>query len=528
MRIGHKASIRGYKKQVWFDKKAITNIISVKNLAEQYRITYDSENGGEFKVHRQEHRQHDMRFVMHPSGLHYYDVKQKNYTFINTVVGNKEGFTKRQIKGAQEARELYAKLGYPSVKDYKWIIQSNQIKDCPITVQNIDDSTKIWGKDVPALKGKTVRKKPTHVAADFVKVPKAILKLHKDVYLTADIFFVNKVPFFIRLSRKICFTSIKHLANRKVGAIFKAFEVVCKFHLNRGFRITVLSVDGEFAPLQSLVADMPGGPKINLASANEHVPEIERRIRVTKERSRATRHGLPFSRIPVLLTIYIVFNSVKMLNQFPTKAGILDTISPQVIMKGEQLDFKKHLNVQLGSYCQVHEEGTPRNNQVARTKAAICLGPSGNAQGGYKFMSLRSGKKIIRRSWDVIPMSDAVIERVNKMGASQPEELVFTDRKGRLIGDVELTGVDGEQEPLQNEFNEALDQEEATLEDYIDLEIDPEPQPPQDAADNIEYKQDANQDQGIKVETVTDDSDEPWTHSNISIGGSVRCKKVSA
>ena len=113
---------------------------------------------------------------------------------------------------------------------------------------------------------------------------------------------------------------------------------------------------------------------INLASVNEHVPEIECRMRVIKERSRAARHGLPFSRIPVLLTICIVFNCIRMLNQFPTKAGTLDTMSPHVIMKGEQLEFKKHLSMQLGTYCQVHEEGTPRNNQAAQTKAAICPG----------------------------------------------------------------------------------------------------------------------------------------------------------
>ena len=37
--------------------------------------------------------------------------------------------------------------------------------------------------------------------------------------------------------------------------------------------------DGEFAPLQALIHDMPGGPMVNLASANEHVPEIERRLK---------------------------------------------------------------------------------------------------------------------------------------------------------------------------------------------------------------------------------------------------------
>jgi hypothetical protein len=45
-------------------------------------------------------------------------------------------------------------------------------------------------------------------------------------------------------------------------------------------------------------------------------------------------------------------------------------------------DYKKHLSLQVGQYCQVHEEDTPRNSQSPRTKGAISLGPSGNLQGG--------------------------------------------------------------------------------------------------------------------------------------------------
>jgi hypothetical protein len=67
-------------------------------------------------------------------------------------------------------------------------------------------------------------------------------------------------------------------------------------------------------------------------------------------------------------------------------------------MSGEALDYKKHLSLHLGQYCQVHAEDIPRNSQIARTKGAIYLGPSGNLQGGFKCMALNSGKKIVRHS----------------------------------------------------------------------------------------------------------------------------------
>ena len=52
-------------------------------------------------------------------------------------------------------------------------------------------------------------------------------------------------------------------------------------------------------------------------------------------------------------------------------------------------------------------------------------------------MALNSGRKIVRLNWDLIPMVETVIARVNTLGSDQPKILTFTDRHGRLIGDVE-------------------------------------------------------------------------------------------
>ena len=56
-------------------------------------------------------------------------------------------------------------------------------------------------------------------------------------------------------------------------------------------------------------------------------------------------------------------------------------------------------------------------------------------------MALSTGEKIVRRSWDVIPMPDTVITRVNDLGSYQPEQLIFTNRRGYTISDVKILGV---------------------------------------------------------------------------------------
>jgi hypothetical protein len=44
MVVTRKATMEGYNKTVWFSTRAITNIIALHNLIDQYRVTYDSDD----------------------------------------------------------------------------------------------------------------------------------------------------------------------------------------------------------------------------------------------------------------------------------------------------------------------------------------------------------------------------------------------------------------------------------------------------------------------------------------------------
>jgi len=473
MKVNQKATVRGYNQQVWFSTDAITNIISLSNLTSQYRVTYDSEDAQKFVIHRE--GKPNMEFRKHSTGLHFYNPTHDDMVFVATVASNETNYTERQRQGAARAKDLYERLAYPSIKDFKWAVMSNQIMDCPITVDDVNVAHALWGKNIAALKGKTTRKKTIPVATSTMPVPPGLLNLHKDVTLTADVFFVNKIPFFLSLSRKICYTAVTDLVNRQVPTIFEAFKQVFRLYKTRGFQTKYLLVDGEFAPLKDMIEGLPGGPTVNLATANEHVPEIERRIRVVKERVRALRLGLPFSRLCKMLIVHLVFYATQMINCFPVSVGISKTVSPMTLMTGQPLNYKRHLALAFGQYCQVHEEELPRNSLLPRTRGAICLGPTGNLQGGYKFMALDTGKRITRRSWDAIPMPDTVIARVNELGKGQPQQLVFTDRHGRLIGDVQIAGVDGDDTSLVDELEPDDDPEIITPPEDPLGEVRPQP-----------------------------------------------------
>jgi hypothetical protein len=128
------------------------------------------------------------------------------------------------------------------------------------------------------------------------------------------------------------------------------------------------------------------------------------------------------------------------------KGGLSSKLSPNQIMLGKVVQYK-FCAMGFGWYCQIHEEDQPRNGMVARTQGAILLESSGNAQGGHKFFTLTTGKKVICWAWTELPTSAAVIERVHLLAKGMLALPIFTDCAGCVIGDVKdvyLHNIDNE------------------------------------------------------------------------------------
>ena len=134
-------------------------------------------------------------------------------------------------------------------------------------------------------------------------------------------------------------------ALNNVHAIYKA----------RGFVTDTIHADKEFQSLKT-----PLLKKINIlmniATTNEHVPEIERMIRVLKERIRSTVHGVPFKRFPIMMKRDIVKKERAWINMFPHRDGVSHCLSPRTIVTGLEVDFKTHCRVPFGAYCEVQDE----------------------------------------------------------------------------------------------------------------------------------------------------------------------------
>jgi hypothetical protein len=81
-----------------------------------------------------------------------------------------------------------------------------------------------------SLKGKTIRRKNTHVLSLVADVPYHIIKAHKDGTLCFDIMFVNKITFLVTVSRDIWFGSTEHLLSWQAEVVSKALLTILKFY----------------------------------------------------------------------------------------------------------------------------------------------------------------------------------------------------------------------------------------------------------------------------------------------------------
>ena len=78
-------------------------------------------------------------------GMPYLDMRDKQaVTLLNTVRDNFEGYTKRQIQKAIEARKLQARLAYPTDEKLMEMVSGSGFKNCDTTASDVKVSKAVF------------------------------------------------------------------------------------------------------------------------------------------------------------------------------------------------------------------------------------------------------------------------------------------------------------------------------------------------------------------------------------------------
>ena len=123
--------------------------------------------------------------------------------------------TDQQKEKAKAARKPCHTMGVPTIGNFKYIIKSNQIKNCPVTLDDIDGAEKSHGNDILCIEGKPMRQNPTTTTIVNITTPKELKERNKNITPCIDIVCINEIGFVTTMSHPLHSRGHKHIKQHK-------------------------------------------------------------------------------------------------------------------------------------------------------------------------------------------------------------------------------------------------------------------------------------------------------------------------
>ena len=221
------------------------------------------------------------------------------HALVQTVSDNMKLFTKREIASASNARDMIARMGYPSVEEAISMLRDGS--NFTVTEHDFRVADTIWGKDIASIKGKTTKRKSQ--APSLTMTPSVV---QQQQILSIDIMYVEQVALLVAISHPLDLTLGVILEHADTGkpsrcaeSVKMCLDIILATQKSRNFIVSIIMPDGEGAIAKISTYLEKLSIEVNVTGAGGHVTRIERRIRMIKERIRSHIAG----RLPFALTI---------------------------------------------------------------------------------------------------------------------------------------------------------------------------------------------------------------------------------
>ena len=148
---------------------------------------------------------------------------------------------------------------------------------------------------------------------------------------------VNGIPFLMTIFRHIKFSSAGKLNNLVNKTIISHFKDVMNMCRSQGFHVTIILPDNQFETMRGDLADL--GAIITVVSCDEHIPEVDQNNHTLKDHIRSTYNIIPFTQVPPVFIVELVYIYIFWSNMFALRSGIFRTQSPSELIINRKLDF---------------------------------------------------------------------------------------------------------------------------------------------------------------------------------------------
>ena len=153
--------------------------------------------------------------------------------------------------------------------------------------------------------------------------------------------FVHRLQPFVTKSRAFNFATGQFIKKMQIGNFDGLFFLqVLAIYRIRGFEVNFVMMDVQFDSMDIVLQHK--GVTLNTCSRNEHIHNIERHIRMVKERVRCIYTTLSFKKMPGEIIIEMVYTANFWLNAFYLSGTIVDGSSSCTVMTGLSIDYNTH------------------------------------------------------------------------------------------------------------------------------------------------------------------------------------------
>jgi hypothetical protein len=417
----------------YYYPKGVANILSLAMLTDTKRVVMDSAIDNAIYVFNEDGTY--VRFSKTPNGMYCINITTDDENKIvlahQTVKGESAHFSAIDCRRAAKVRELQEALACPSDFDLANAIEHNVIGNNPFTRRDVRIAKKIFGPDVPAMKGKTVKRKSIMPREDDISdIPSDIIKEYSNVHLSIDIMHVNGIKFLISYSNHIGLLQTYCVRKNNRTTILECIlKMIQTYKCRSVFNVASIEADGAFESIKHELQAKPYNITLTTCDADRHVETIERQIRFLKERIRAVRVMMPYKKLPKRFTIEMVNRITILINSLPKQNGIHSVLSPREIVTGKKFRCP---SIRIGQYVQGHTGGT-NSTEEERSIDGLYIGRADNGSGHIVF-KLNTKQPVSVNRVTPIPTTEAIITTVNDIGEGerQPEGIEFSDMHGRI------------------------------------------------------------------------------------------------
>lgn len=133
-------------------------------------------------------------------------------------------------------------VGHPTEQEFKGMVYSNMIKNCPITTEAIGNAYKIVGPNLAGLRGKTMREKLERVITEYVEIPRDFYILHKFVTISVDMMCSNGVPFLVSVSCNIKLITTEHIPYSTAKQLSHSITQILQLYSLGGFVVQTILI----------------------------------------------------------------------------------------------------------------------------------------------------------------------------------------------------------------------------------------------------------------------------------------------